>query len=174
MKNSIFKQIVKYIDEHDILYDYDTYEQMPVFNILTELDSLSNFIKKDYYTSFCVNMAIMYVNQGLLYAKSKLSEGDFKNFIIYFDLCINKDDEGDYITVDVIFSRKAKEHISMFKTPIDIKHTKVYEHVKNTIGINDFSCYYSKNEFKDEIYSFVSKSILNEAEVDKKEYAKCK
>lgn len=48
MKNEIFKQIIKYIDKHDILYDYDTYEQMPVFHTLPELDCLSNFIKKYY------------------------------------------------------------------------------------------------------------------------------
>ena len=160
MGKSIIKDIIEYIEEHDILNEYDTYEQMPVFHVLTELDCLSNYIKKAYYTSFCVNLAIMYVNQGLLHAKSRLSENEFENFIIYFDLCINKDDEGDYITIDVIFSRKAKEHLSMFRTPVDIKDTKVYEHVKNTIGINDFSCYYYKNEFDDEYYSFIPRTIM--------------
>ncbi len=159
MKNSIFKQIIKYIDEHDILYDYDTYEQMPVFHVLTELECLSDYIKKDYYTSFCVNMAIMYVNQGLLYATSTLSESDFNNFIIYFDLCLNKEDDDVYITVDVIFSRKKDKHISMFKTPIDIKDTKIYEHLKNTVGIGDFLCYYFKNESEEEYYSLVPKSV---------------
>jgi hypothetical protein len=162
MKNDIFRQIIKYIDEHDILNDYDTYEQMPVFHVLKELDCLVGYIKEEFYTSFCVNMAIMYVNQSLLYAKSKLSENDLKNFIIYFDICVNKDDEGDYITVDVVFSRKANEHISMFKMPIDIKDTKVYEHIKNTIGINDFTCYYYKNEYEDEYFSFVPKDELRE------------
>ena len=160
MKSNIFNQIMKYIDEHDILYNYDTYEQMPVFHVLSELDCLSNYIKKDYYTSFCVNMAIMYVNQGLLYAKSKLSGSDFKNFFIYFDLCINKDAEGGYITVDVVYTRKADKHTKMFHTPIDIKETKVYEHVKNTIGINDFSCFYYKNEYQEEYYSFVPKAEI--------------
>lgn len=162
MKNEIFIQIIKYIDEHDILNDYDTYEQMPVFHVLNELDCLASFIKKEFYISFCVNMAIMYVNQGLLYAKSKLSENDIKNFVIYFDICINKDDEGDYITVDVVFSRKANEHISMFKMPIEIKDTKIYEYVKNTIGINDFSCYFCKNEFEDEYYSFIPQKIIRD------------
>ena len=138
MKSNIFNQIMKYIDEHDILYNYDTYEQMPVFHVLSELDCLSNYIKKDYYTSFCVNMA----------------------FIIYFDLCINKDAEGGYITVDVVYTRKADKHTKMFHTPIDIKETKVYEHVKNTIGINDFSCFYYKNEYQEEYYSFVPKAEI--------------
>ena len=48
----------------------------------------------------------------------------------------------------------------MFRTPVDIKDTKVYEHVKNTIGINDFSCYYYKNEFDDEYYSFIPRTIM--------------
>ncbi len=159
MKNEIIKQIIKYIKEHDILYDYDTYEQMPVFHTLPELNCLSNFIKEEYYTSFCVNMAIMYVNQGLLHAKSNLTEKDFNNFIIYFYICINKNEGGDYITTDVVFSRKAIEHISEFKIPVNILETKVSEYVKNIIGINDFSCYFCKNEFEDEYYFFVPKII---------------
>ena len=86
MENAIFKQIVMYIDEHDILNQDETCEQMPVFHVLSELECLSSFINKDYYISFCVNMAIMYVNQGILYAKSKLSVAEFENYIIYFDV----------------------------------------------------------------------------------------
>ena len=160
MENAIFKQIVMYIDEHDILNQDESCEQMPVFHVLSELDCLSNFINKDYYMSFCVNMAIMYVNQGLLYAKSKLSKAEFENYIIYFDLCINKDDAGDYITVDVVFSRKAKEHFSTLKeVVVDLQKTKIYKYIENTVGINDFSCYYYRNEFEDEYYSFVPKII---------------
>lgn len=159
MENAIFKQILMYIDKHDILNQDEMHEQMPVFHVLSELDSLSNFIDKKYYTTFCVNMAIMYVNQGFLYAKSKLSVEELENYIIYFDLCINKDDMGDYTTVDVIFSRKAKEHFSILKKAVDVKETKVYKYIKNTIGINDFSCYYYKNEFEDEYFSFVPKMI---------------
>jgi len=160
MKNDIFNRIIKYIDRHDILYDYDTYEQMPVFHTLPELDCLSPFIKKEYNTSFCVNMAVMYVNQGLLHAKSNLSEKDFHNYIIYFYVCINKDDDdGDFITTDVVFSRKAKEQIAKFETPINIQDTNIYEYVKDIIGINDFSCYYYENEFEDEFYIFLPKSL---------------
>ncbi len=104
-------------------------------------------------------MAIMYVNQGLLHEKSKISEIEFKNFIIYFSVCINKDEKGDYITTDVVFSRKAKEQISAFKKPVNVQETKVYEYINNIIGINDFSCYFCKNEFEDEFYLFVPKTI---------------
>ena len=159
MENAIFKQIVMYIDEYDILNQEETCEQMPVFHVLSELDCLSNFINKDYYISFCVNMAIMYVNQGILYAKSKLSVAELKNYIIYFDLCINKDDIEDFITVDVVFSRKAKEHFSILKARVDVQETKIYKYIENTVGINDFSCYFFKNEYEDEYYSFVPKMI---------------
>ena len=159
MKNEIFKQIIKYIDKHDILYDYDTYEQMPVFHTIPELDCLSSFVKKEYYVPFCINMAIMYVNQGLLHAKSNLSKEELQNYIIYFYVCINKDDNGDFITTDVVFSRKAKEQISTFETPINIQETKVFEYVKDIIGINDYLCFYYKNEFEDEFYIFLPKSL---------------
>ena len=45
MNNGIFNRIIKYINKHDILYDYDSYEQMPVFHTLPELDCLSTFVK---------------------------------------------------------------------------------------------------------------------------------
>lgn len=157
--NTIFKQILMYIDECDILNQNETCEQMPVFHVLSELDCLSNFINKDYYISFCVNMAILYVNQGLLYAKSKLSVDEYRNYIIYFDLCINKDDVGDYVTVDVVFSRKAKEHFSMLREVVDVQETKAYKYIKDSVGINDFLCHYYKNEFEDEYYSFVPQII---------------
>lgn len=159
MENAIFKQIVMYIDEHDILNQDETCEQMPVFHVLSELECLSSFINKDYYISFCVNMAIMYVNQGILYAKSKLSVAEFENYIIYFDVCINKDNVEDYVTVDVVFSRKAKEHFFTLKESVNVEKTKIYKFIENTVGINDFSCYYCKNEYEDEYYSFVPKML---------------
>ena len=104
-------------------------------------------------------MAIMYVNQGILYAKSKLSVAEFENYIIYFDVCINKDNVEDYVTVDVVFSRKAKEHFFTLKESVNVEKTKIYKFIENTVGINDFSCYYCKNEHEDEYYSFVPKML---------------
>ena len=159
MENAIFKQIVMYIDEHDILNQDETCEQMPVFHVLSELECLSSFINKDYYISFCFFLSIMYVNQGILYAKSKLSVAEFENYIIYFDVCINKDNVEDYVTVDVVFSRKAKEHFFTLKESVNVEKTKIYKFIENTVGINDFSCYYCKNEYEDEYYSFVPKML---------------
>lgn len=153
MKNDIFNRIIRYIKEHDILYNYDSYEQMPIFHTLSELDCLSSFVKKEYYKSFCINMAIMYVNQGLLHAKSNLSDEEFQNYIIYFYVCINKKD--DDFAIDVVFSRKAKEQMSTYEIPINIHGTTIYDYVKDVVGINDFSCYFYKNEFDDEFYIFV-------------------
>lgn len=159
MKNKVFEQIIKYVKKHDILFDYETYEEMPVFYSLPELECLSGFVKEKYNASFCVNMAIMYVNQGLLHAKSNLSESEFKDYIIYFCVAINKDEEGDFVTVNVVFSRKAKEEISAFDSPIDFQNSKVYEYVKDSFGINDFLCHLWVDEDGDEFYSFIPKAI---------------
>ena len=86
MKYNVIERIKKYIDEHDVLYDYETYEQMPIYHRYSELDSLKSTIKTECYMSFLINMAIMYVNQGLLYAKSQLSEDELKNYLIYFGI----------------------------------------------------------------------------------------
>ena len=47
-----------------------------------EVSLLKSFIRRQDLTAFMVNMAIMYVNQGLLYAKSKLSKRNFENYMM--------------------------------------------------------------------------------------------
>ena len=78
--------IKKYIDEYEVLRDYETFEIMPIFNRYKELDCLKYFIKKEYYTSFFVDLAIMYVNLGFLYAKSQLKKNDLNNYLIGFEV----------------------------------------------------------------------------------------
>ena len=84
MKNKIIENIQKYIYENDILRDYETYEQMPVIDRYAELKCLENTIKKDYYTSFLASIAIMYINYGLLFAKSLLSKEELDNYVIFW------------------------------------------------------------------------------------------
>ena len=74
MRYSVIERIKKYIDEYEVLRDYETFEIMPIFNRYKELDCLKYFIKKEYYTSFFVDLAIMYVNLGFLYAKRQLKK----------------------------------------------------------------------------------------------------
>jgi hypothetical protein len=78
----------------------------------------------------------------------------------------NESDYGDYITVDVCFSRKAKEHLNYFNEQIDYKDTEICKYVEDVIGISEFTCYYT--EFKDDEgddephlkrYSFIPKKI---------------
>ena len=169
MKYNVIERIKKYIDEHDVLYDYETYEQMPIYHRYSELDCLKSTIKIECYMPFLINMAIMYVNQGLLYAKSKLSEDELKNYLIYFGICWDEEEieEMGFSRVDVFFTRKAKEHIKLFDTgdcePIDCKDSKIYKYVKDILGISEFTCYYSKwkDEYDDvsEYYYFIPKRL---------------
>ena len=73
----------------------------------------------------------------------------------------------DYITVDVCFSRKGKEHLNYFNEPIDYKNTEICKYVEDVIGISEFTCYYTEffkdDEDDDELYfkrySFIPKKI---------------
>ena len=83
MNQFIVKKIINNLDKFDILHDYEDYECFEViYN--EEVTFLKSFISKQDITTFSINMAIMYVNQGLLYAKNKLSVADFDNFMIWF------------------------------------------------------------------------------------------
>ena len=103
-----------------------------------------------YYLSFLINIAMMYVNQGILYAKSKLSDAEFDNYQIYFGIWWSEEEieEMGFSRVDVYFTRKAKEHAKLFNNSycksIDYKETKIYKYVKDVIGLSEFTCYHSK------------------------------
>jgi hypothetical protein len=173
MKYNVIERIKKFIDEHEVLRDYETYEQMPMIYRYDELNCLKSTIKKEHLMTFLINMAIMYVNQGLLYAKSQLSEEELKNYLIYWGIWWDDEEieEMGFSRVDVYFTRKAKEQIKLFDTdtckPVDYKHTKIYKYVKDVIGISDFTCYLSKwtDKFEDgceennEFYLFVPKIL---------------
>ncbi len=46
-KYAIIPSIKRYINYHDILRDYETEEQMPMYYRFEQLDCLDNFIDKD-------------------------------------------------------------------------------------------------------------------------------
>ena len=166
-KYAIIPSIKRYMKYHDILRDYETEEQMPTYYRFEHLDCLDDFIDKESYDTFLINMAIMYVNQGLLHAKHKLSNEEFKNYLIYF--AVRCDDEylelSGHQDTQVFFSRKRSGILTedWLGKPIALEDTEIYDKVKDIIGINDFACY--KNTFKnnDEVltwYNFIPKCFL--------------
>lgn len=160
MKYNVIERIKKYIEENEILHDYETYEQMPVSHF-SEINCLNSFIKKDLYTPFLINMAIMYVSQGLIYAQSQLSKEAIKNYLIYFRIDIDENvDEMEGTSVHVLFTRKGKKHLQYFKEPVDIKNTKMKKYLKDIIGLSDFSCYLAESiEDGLQQYSFIPKIL---------------
>jgi hypothetical protein len=169
MKYNVIERITKFIDVHEILRDYETFEQMPIYHRYNELNCLKYSIQKEYYLSFLINIAIMYVNQGILYAKSKLSDAEWENYLIYFGIEWDEEKIEDMgvSRVDVYFTRKAKEHVKLFDNnyckSIDYKNSKIYKYVKYIIGISEFNCYHSKwiDEYEEvnEDYYFVPKIL---------------
>ena len=166
-KYAIIPSIKRYINYHDILYDYETFEQMPVFCRYEQLDCLDDFIDKENYDTFLVNMAIMYVNQGILHAKHKLSKTDFKNYIICFAIEYDTEilEAMDYLNPQVCFSRKKSEILNedWLGKPIALEDIEFYDKVKDIVGINDFAYYKNTFKYEDEVitwYHFVPKCFL--------------
>ncbi len=162
MKNKIIENIQKYIYENDILRDYKTYEQMPVIDRYAELKCLENTIKKDYYTSFLASIAIMYINYGLLFAKSLLSKEELDNYVIFWGLEYSQEviDDIGFIVPQVYYTRKAKLLLEYTYTPINIKKTKVYRYVKNLLELDEFSCYFVDSKGDEyEQYFFIPKIL---------------
>lgn len=162
-KYAIIPSIKRYINYHDILRDYETYEQMPMYYYSEQLDCLDDFIGKESYDTFFINMAIMYVNQGILHAMHKLSNEEFKNYLIYF--CVRCDDEHQklfgYQDTQVFFSRKKDEMLKYItsSSPIALQDTEIYDQIKDIIGINDFVCFKTIGEDCRQ-YDFIPKCFL--------------
>jgi len=165
MKYNIIKEIKDFIDEHNILRDYETFEQMQMFYRIKDLDCLSTSIAKEHYTPFFADMAIMFVNMGLLYAKSQLSEEEQKDYLIYWGIEYIEENivEDGFLHVDVCYTRKGKEHLSYLNEAVDYKNTKIYKYVKDVIGMSEFTCYYTKSEEDEcesvEYYCIIPKKI---------------
>ena len=164
MKNKIIENIHNYMSENDILRDYETYEQMSVIDRYVELKCLEDTIKKEYYTSFLASIAILYINYGLLYAKSQLSNEVFNNFAIFWGLEYSQEviDDIGFIVPQIYYTKKAKVLLEYTNNPIDIKKTKVYKYVENLIDLNEFSCYIGESEEGEYTQYFFIPKILEQ------------
>ena len=168
-KYAIIPSIKRYMKYHDILYDYETEEQMPIYYPrYGHLECLDDFIDKESYDTFFVNMAIMYVNQGILHAKHKLSETEFNNYLICFAIDYDTEilEEMGYLDTQVFFSRKKSEILTeeWLGKPIALEDTEIYDKIKDIIGINDFASYKCTFKYNDDDvitwYHFIPKCFL--------------
>ena len=162
MRQLLVKRLIKHIEDNRILYDWNDYEEMePAY--YDEMQSLESYVKKQDWTAFIVNMAIMYVNQGLLYARCKLSKKEFNNYAIWFRIEVDEDmkESLHYYEVRTLFTRKANSILPyIIKKPIDIKNIKIYDSIKHINGLSDFYCYESIPCSSCRYYSFVPKCFI--------------
>ena len=163
MNQFIVKKIINNLDKFDILHDYEDYECFEViYN--EEVTFLKSFISKQDITTFSINMAIMYVNQGLLYAKNKLSVAALDNFMIWFEVYKHESSKNilEYYDTVVQFSQRASNVFSWhLMHQIEIKQdAEFYELIKDVIGINDFCCYVTNVDGEDVDYAFVPKCFV--------------
>ena len=164
MRQYPVKKIIKHLEDSDIFHDYEDFE---CFDTIyhEEITFLEPIICKQDLTAFIVNMAIMYVNQGLIYAKNKLSVKVFDNYMIWFEVEKYKEffDEDHFHFTKVNFTHRASKIFSwLLVHPIDIKKddSEFYELIKDVIGINDFCCYAQYDFDGDAYYHFVPKCFV--------------
>lgn len=142
MKDQVVKQIIKHIESGGILEDYNDAEAMDVIS-WDEVDFLKSSIREQDIMAFVINLAIMYVNQGLLYAKYKLSKDDFDDYMIWFDVSLDDNFklDDDVYECQVVFSRKANVLMPDYLNPIDVTDLSIFDFVKDVNGLSDFYCY---------------------------------
>ena len=165
MKQYPIKKIIKHIIDNDILYDYNDAEAMDVAYD-DDVSLLKSFIRRPDLTAFMVNMAIMYVNQGLLYAKSKLSKRNFENYMMWFNVDVDEYMMAThhYYPCLVCFTRRENKLLSYYykEKPIDVATLNIYPLVSSIIGLSEFYCYEHKCEFDDTIqYTFIPKFFVD-------------
>ena len=169
MRQYPVRGIMDYIEKSKILYNYNDCESLEVANY-KETRFLKQYITDPNLTAFLANMAIMYVNQGLLYAKKRLSGDALDNYMIWFD--IQKDtscmqDNHSY-TCQVLFSRQARTILALYDNPVNIKDTGIYELIKDIVGFNEFYCYENHFDESDCIqYAFIPKIFVDRYNTDK-------
>lgn len=165
MRQLLVKKIIKYIEDNSILYDSSDYEAMDVA-YYDECKILKHYVNEQDLTAFMVNMAIMYVNQGLLYAKSKLSKRNFENYMMWFNVDVDEYMMAThhYYPCLVCFTRRENKLLSYYykEKPIDVATLNIYPLVSSIIGLSEFYCYEHKCEFDDTIqYTFIPKFFVD-------------
>lgn len=107
----IYENIVKKqpIDNLGVfMEDYETYEEIPIINRLSQVSFINNIINKKELTYFLHQIAVYYVNNILLYAKSQLLKEEFSEFfiaIVYIDMEEDIED-GEVCIPSICVSRK--------------------------------------------------------------------
>ncbi len=165
MRQLLTKKIIRRIEENNILYDYNDCEAMDVVYD-DEVASLKPYMDKLDLTAFVFNMAIMYLNHGLRYAKHKLSEKDYENYMMWIDMDVDEYamECEHYYNCQVVYTRRANKILEYYcnQKPLDIKTLCIYPLVGYIVGISDFYCYEFIDELCDSIqYVFIPKVFVD-------------
>lgn len=163
-RQNLAKSIIKQLEDYRALYDWNGPEVLEPIDYF-ELKRLRHYIKEKDLTASSISMAIMYLNQTLLYAKSKLPADEFDDYMawIVVDKEISCFDEDHFYFLEVYFSKQARNFFTINPLPsFDIKNdAPFYELIKDVIGINDFCCY-ALSDFEGVVYyHFVPKYFVD-------------
>lgn len=161
---SVTNLILRHIEDSDILHDGGDVEVLEVISY-DEINKLKSCIGECDLTSFIVNLSIMYVNQGLLYAKSKLAFTEFCNYIMWFEIYKFEEDfiEDHYYDCRVNFSLDAKSVFHDYLVnPFNVdEDKKLSVEIKDVNGLCDFCCYAIPCYNENFVYAFVPKRIVD-------------
>ena len=163
MRQFPIKKIIKHLQANDILSDHEDYESFEVI-CSDEITFLKDYISKEDLNAFLINMAIMYVNQGILYAKHNLSARKFKEYAIWFSVDIEDffpREIGHYF-VEAHYTRRASVVFhDLLDKPFDIRKNAEFNKIAKTVnGLSDFYC--TEMKCLDEVvYSFIPKFFVD-------------
>ena len=164
MNQYVSRKILNELDSDLVLRDYEDFECMDVVHI-GEHDCLKSYITENDLTAYMVNMSIMYVNQGLLYAKRNLSSEDFDDYMMWFEIRKDNDFFKDLHFYDctVQFSRRMRKIFSWYlnKTFSIENDRELSPLLKDVNGLGDFNCYVVSECESEVVYAFVPKRIVD-------------
>ncbi len=164
LQNRIIKDIISIFEEERILRETDV-EEFLIWRHTRSLSWIINDhkIAKADRQAAAVSLGIMYINMSLLYAKFNLTPKEFETFLVYIllnDFNYSCRIDG-YANTEIIYTKHADIYPLLHKSAkIDIKDCKVYEQIKDVVGLSDFDCYYyMREDLDDEQYYLVPKFL---------------
>lgn len=162
IQNRIIKDIFSLIESQCILEkDLDSCELFYLWYHTRSLSYIINNhkIAKENRQAASVSLGIMYVNMCILYAKFNLTPEQYDNFFAFICLDYSNRYFG-YAWPNITYSKQGKDdYIIKSFVKIELSECKLYEQIKDVVGLSDFECYYRKPDYGGFEYYLVPKSM---------------
>lgn len=130
------------IQVEELLFDYETFEEPPLYNFYDDINNIRKIIKDEYLEEFLLNLAISHINTTKIYAKNILSEEEYNKFFI----CITYDPFEEIFYPSFMVTRKKYLFKDILNYPkLDLTKNLVIKNALENLGIlNSVSVFENK------------------------------